>query len=140
MMLLPGLLCWIVYEAVVSAYPEHALALTKHARDVAQLVTGVASTLLGFLAAAITVIFGISSTRVFRAFDSRGNLAAFLRFYYVTLAYLVILIAMSLATLSDNAPSILVKLICFGLIVVGTHAIGIVVGITNLSRRAARES
>lgn len=76
--------------------------LAHQKNNIAIISTTFAFTMLGFLAAVITILFSFSGSRTFKKYRSNGHLGVFFNIYYLAIAGLVITFAVGLLALSAN--------------------------------------
>ncbi len=77
-----GPLSYFAYNCFVSSYPDLAFSLFEQRSNVATVLATFAFTMLGFLAAVITILFSISQSRVFRKYRDNGYLSIFFSIYF----------------------------------------------------------
>lgn len=90
MPLVIGLLLISIYYGVVHFFPEYHLGLFANKKDIAAMVLSFAFTMLGFLAAMITLLFGFADKEIYKKFKRNGHLQLLFFLYYVTIFSLVL--------------------------------------------------
>lgn len=102
MMLIPGPLAYLVYEWLLSVQPSFALGLAAERKAISGVVAGFAFTMLGFLAAVITILFTFSHSIAFRRYKNKGYLQLFFFCYFLTIICLIITSFLALAGFSNT--------------------------------------
>lgn len=82
--------------------PGWSLNLLEQKNEVAVIVASFAFTMLGFLAAVITILFSFSRSRVFKKYKNQGRLDVFFAIYYCAIFSLVVTFFLALLTLSNS--------------------------------------
>lgn len=80
------------------------LNLVDKKTEICLTVASFSFTLLGFLAAAITVFFGIGGKRIITRYKNNGHLTTFIIFYFFSIVNLFLTFGLSVVTLGKNAP------------------------------------
>lgn len=75
---------------------DDALGLMAERKDLATLIAGYSFTMLGFLAAVITVMFTIAGSRTYKKYKTKGYLNQFFAIYFVTIISLAFTALLSL--------------------------------------------
>lgn len=97
-----GPIAYVAYAKVVSHFPEQALSLFVRRESVSVILASFAFTMLGFLAAVITILFSLSQTRAFRKYKSGGYLTVFFSIYYCAIACLMLTFLTALLSLAGS--------------------------------------
>jgi len=77
------------------------LGLSAESNSIAGIIAGFSFTMLGFLAAVITILFSVSGSKSYQRYRNAGNLEVFFFIYYLTLVCLVVTAGLSLVALSS---------------------------------------
>ena len=101
MMLIPGPIGLASYELIQRGYPFFGLGLAAERTAIAQVVSGFAFTMLGFLAAVITILFSFTQTAAFRRYKRNGYLNLFFFCYFFTVASLVVTSFLAMGNFSN---------------------------------------
>lgn len=99
---LPGPILYLIYSKIVQSDRQLSLTLFSVKSDLAVILSTFSFTMLGFLAAVITILFSFSNSRNFKKYKGLGHLDIFFSVYYWTVLCLVITFACSILTLSDS--------------------------------------
>ena len=99
--LMPGPILWLLYNLITDQWPNLQLGLAGQSTIIATIVASFAVTMLGFLAAIVTILFSVSGSRAFRRYKQKNYLNNFFISYYVTLISLLVTAAWSLLALSS---------------------------------------
>ena len=102
MTLLPGPLTFLAYDLLVEMYPDYALGLLQARKEVATLVAGFSFTMLGFLAAIITILFAFVNSEAFKRYKRGGYLDLLFFLYVFTVLDLVVTAFLSLYGFSNQ--------------------------------------
>lgn len=78
------------------------MSLAEQKNNVAVIVATFAFTMLGFLAAVITILFSFSSSRTFKKYKGKGHLSVFFYIYYLAIFSLMITFAMGVFSLAGS--------------------------------------
>lgn len=97
-----GPIAYVAYAKAVSHFPEQALSLFVRRESVSVILASFAFTMLGFLAAVITILFSLSQTRAFRKYKSGGYLTVFFSIYYCAIACLMLTFLTALLSLAGS--------------------------------------
>lgn len=98
---MPGPIAYLGYSLIISSCRSCAFALSNSAQAVANVTASFAYTMMGFLAAVITILFAVTSTHSFKKYASDGHLSVLFYFYFCTLFCLVITGVLSLLNYSN---------------------------------------
>jgi hypothetical protein len=107
MILTPGPILYLLYNFLSNEFETVALGLYAQRFNVSIIVSTFAFTMLGFLAAIITVLFSISNTKRFKRYKDKGYLDVFFFCYYITLAHLLLTFILSLLSFAYNCEPLL---------------------------------
>lgn len=136
-MLLPGPVALMGYNLATNDNPALALALVLERKDISTLVAGFCFTMLGFLAAVITILFAFVHSETFKSYERVGYLDLLFFIYIFTIVNLMITALLSLYGFSSTTfvwPfRIMLMSFVNNLIQVGV----ITLSVANLARRAA---
>lgn len=97
-----GPIAYVAYAKMVSYFPELAFSLFERRDSVGTILASFAFTMLGFLAAVITILFSLSQTRAFRKYKSGGYLTVFFSIYYWAIACLMLTFLTALLSLAGS--------------------------------------
>lgn len=78
------------------------MSLVAQKNNIAVIVATFAFTMLGFLAAVITILFSFSRSSTFKKYKNKGHLDVFFFIYYLAIASLVFTFASAILTLANN--------------------------------------
>lgn len=126
-----GLISYLVYEYLIKNL--HVLALFKNHKEISSAVLGACFTLLGFIAALIALLFGITDKDKFKAYKRAGYLKVLLWIYYLSIFSMLLTVFLGFISFSENketAFSFILMLISF--IANVFQVILITFGITNI--------
>lgn len=138
-MLVPGVVVWGVYEALVHYYPSLALGLGAKRSDIATLVAGFAFSMLGFLATIITVLFAFTHSSTFVRYRKKGYLQVFFFIYFLTVSCLVVTSVLAVMNFSSTFYWLPFRLMMVGFIDSLWQVAILTFILCNIARRAASE-
>lgn len=98
--LVPGPSAYLVYRFLASHFNGFAFALSGSAKDIANITASFAYTMMGFLAAVITILFAVTSSRLFKSYAQKGYLSVLFYVYFLTLICLIVTGVLSLLNYS----------------------------------------
>lgn len=104
--------------------------------SVSQVISGYAFTMLGFLAAMITVLFAVSHSRVFREYRKGGYDDLFFIIYFIAIGTLILLAALALINLGGKTHEIAFIAMLMLVVNSSVQILLITLAITNLARRS----
>lgn len=99
---MPGPIAYLGYNFIVSSCSNCAFALRTSAPAIANITASFAYTMMGFLAAVITILFAVTSTRSFKKYSQDGHLSVLFYFYFWTLFSLIVTGVLSLLNYSES--------------------------------------
>lgn len=99
---MPGPIAYLVYSIIVSNCTKCAFSLSASSQAIANITASFAYTMMGFLAAVITILFAVTSTRSFKKYAQDGHLSVLFYFYFWTLISLIVTGVLSLFNYSDG--------------------------------------
>ena len=105
--LTPGPICYLIYSQIVSYNPSLSMSLVEQRSNVAVIVATFACTMLGFLAAVITILFTFAGSKTFQKYKKNGHLDVFFFIYFLTIFCLIITFALGLLSLSTSTSAML---------------------------------
>jgi len=126
-----------VYWGITTAKPDIALGLSAQADAIASIVAGFAFTMLGFLAAVITILFSVSGSPSYKRYKNAGLLDVFFWIYYATLACLILTAGLALVALSSLTGSWGIKVLLGSFANNLVQVLTITVIICNLANKGA---
>ena len=134
-----GPILYLMYKGLVQADLVVALSMYEQRANVAIVLTTFSVTILGFLAAIITILFSLTNTRVFQRYEKRGRFSVLLSIYLYTIASLLLTFALSLFSFAKACPPILtsVAIMCATNNLVQIFLIALT--IANLFKRSTTE-
>lgn len=100
--ILPGPILLVIYKALVDTYPEYSMSLYLQKTNVAVILATFAFTILGFLAALVTILFTFSQSKSFKKYREKGFLDQFFYNYYMTIFCLMVTFIAALLTLAGQ--------------------------------------
>lgn len=101
-MFLPGLLGINLYSWIVREDPSLVVGLFGAKQEVASVIAGYSFTMLGFLAAMITLLFSLSDRENFKRYKRKGHFGTLLLIYLLSIFNLVVLALLCLPSFSTN--------------------------------------
>ena len=99
---MPGPTCFLIYINLTEVYPEVSLGLSVEKTNIAIIIATFSFTMLGFLAAVITILFSFSRSTAFRKYSNKGHLEVFFFIYYLAIFCLIITFGLSIISLSSS--------------------------------------
>ncbi len=112
-----------MYKIVNSKYFNFHFNLVDKKTDICLTIASFSFTLLGFLAAAITIFFGISGKRFVNRYRKNGHLTTFIMFYFFSIICLFLTFGLSVVSLGRNAPVVLFDVLTASLVNNFIHAL-----------------
>lgn len=98
---MPGPLLYLLYITVMKGSFELSLSLFENKNDVAVIISTFSFTMLGFLAAVITLIFAFSNTVALKRYKRKGHMEVFFFIYYVAIVSLIVTFFLAILGLSS---------------------------------------
>lgn len=95
-MLTPGPILFLMYKLLAKHDLINRLALFAAKKDLANMIASFAYTMLGFLAAVITILFVFTNTENYAAYKRNGYLRIFFYGYFIKIASLLVTAFLSL--------------------------------------------
>lgn len=139
-MLLPGPLLWLGYSYLIDAYPDFSLSLFPEKVNVAIITATFSFTMMGFLAAVITILYTFSGSNNFKRYAQKGHLDNFFFVYFLAILTLCFAFGVSLLSLGQKESTWLLK---FGVALTTNSLIQtafLTIIIVNVARHAILES
>lgn len=140
MTLIPGPIAYAIYRWYVEKYPQDALLLFDARKDIANLVAGFSFSMLGFLAAVITILFAFVSSEAYQRYKRAGFLDVLFVLYIFTVVHLVLTSFLSLYSFSSNEFVWAFRLMVVFFVNSIIQVLLITVMINNLARNASKEN
>ncbi|EWH03725.1 hypothetical protein [Halomonas sp. BC04] len=137
--LLPGPITYLMYQVAVKGRLGAPLNFSLQSENVSIIIATFAFTMLGFMAAIITVLFAFVDTRVVKKYAKKDYFSTFFLTYFITIISLVMTFGFSLLTFASQGSVIFLKLSFVSLINNLVQITLITMTIVNLSRRAFEE-
>lgn len=137
LLLLPGPIAYQAYSLLTDHCDKCALALSVEAKAIANITASFAYTMMGFLAALITILFAVTATTSYRRYARRGYLSILFYLYFLTLISLIVTGVLSVVNYSSAISGWGFKLLImsFGNNLVQVAAITVI--ISNLAHKAS---
>lgn len=101
-MLLPGPLLFLIYRMLIKFNWLDPLLLFANKKDLANMIAGFSYTMLGFLAAIITILFVFTKSPNFEAYKRNGYLDLFFFGYFLSIFCLLMTAFLSLYGFSPS--------------------------------------
>lgn len=99
---MPGPIAYLAYSFIISNCSNCAFVLSDSAQAIASITASFAYTMMGFLAAVITILFAVTATLSFKKYAQDGHLSVLFYFYFWTLFSLIVTGVLSLLNYSDS--------------------------------------
>lgn len=126
------------YFWLADKFPEYALGLFANKKDIVTTVLGFSFSMLGFLAALITLLFGFSDKEAYKKFNRNGSMSLLLFLYNLTVVCLVITAFLALFGYSNNKIFVLPFRIMIGSFIVNIiQVLVLTFVISNFSKNAS---
>ena len=135
-----GPISYLIYKILVQTDLVVALSVYEQRANVAIVLATFSMTILGFLAAIITMLFSLTHTRVFQRYEKRGRFSVLLSLYLYTVFSLLITFASSLFSFAKVCPPILTGIALMSATNNLVQIFLIALAIANLFRRSASDS
>lgn len=110
MTLMPGPVLYLVYLLTKSCFEGFHLSLFDQKANVAVITATFAFTMLGFLAAVITILIGLRRNSLIRRYDQKGYFSVFYWIYFFSIISLFFTFGCALLSLSDHFGDVFMKL------------------------------
>jgi len=134
--MIPGPVLYKLYLIAGENLEGFSLSLFEQRGNVAVIVATFAFTMLGFLAAVITILFSFTKTSAFLKYSNRGYLSVFFGFYYITIFSLVLTFGSAILTLSGNNSEWPMRIALMLTVNCVTQIAVLTIILVNLGRRA----
>jgi len=99
---LPGPLLYLIYQILSEYFPKLSLALFLEKKELSTIIAGFSFTMLGVLAAVITIIFAVIDTESLKRYRRNGYLDLLCNLYIFTVISLVCTAFLSLYGFSST--------------------------------------
>jgi hypothetical protein len=136
--LIPGPVLYVAYKAATARW-DYAAALFYQRINISIVIASFAFTMLGFLAAIITVLFSLGGTKAFRKYSSHSYLELFLYFYFFSLICLMLTFGLSIFGFAKQGSPLLFKLMIMSAVNNLVQISLIAYVIINMANRASGE-
>ena len=137
--LLPGpLLNWF-YNTIVVNHFKWSAGLFAQRINLSIVIATFAFTMLGFLAAIITILFSLTNTRTLRKYRKHNHLEIFFRFYYFSIVCLIFTFILALLGFGKEGSPGMFQLMITSAINNLTQISLIALVIINIARKASEE-
>lgn len=100
--MIPGPLSYQLYQKLVDSDPNLSISLIKQSANVAVITATFAFTMLGLLAAIITILFSFSKTVAFNKYLKGNYLSVFFTLYYEGIFFLMVTFLLAIITLTSS--------------------------------------
>lgn len=124
---------------MVQAWPSLLLEISESKTAIAGILASFSFTLLGMLAAFVTIMFTMGGSKTFAKYKSKGYLSAFLTVYFWAIMNLALCFAAALISSAESTSATWLRLS----MVLGINSLGMIILISyiviSLSSRAASE-
>lgn len=100
-MLVPGPTIYLLLKAILPFSTSFVMDLAAQKTNIAVILSTFAFTMLGFLAAVITILFSFSSSGTFKKYKKNGHLDVFFSIYYFSIVCLIFTFAIAVFTLAN---------------------------------------
>jgi len=128
------------YHMVIKHYPEYALGLSDNKTDLSNMIMSFAFTMLGFLAAIITLLFGFTDKEIYKKFKRKGYLSLLFWLYYCTIFSLFVTVFLAMFGYSKNTNLTMpFNLMMISFVVNIVQIAMLTISISNLTHRAGNE-
>lgn len=136
---MPGPTCYLIYKQLVECDVIRPLALIIEKSNIAVIIATFAFTMLGFLAAVITILFSLVNSRVFKKYKKGHHLSIFFKIYYFAIFNLIVTLALALLSYGHGTGGWAMQA-SLGSTVNNLVQIGLITFIiVNLSNRAVKQ-
>lgn len=137
--MIPGPGFYSIYKMVTENKYFTAISLFSQKDNLSIIFATFSFTMLGFLAAIITVIFGLIHSKSFVRYEKKGRLSVFLYIYILSIINLLITFMLSILSFSNNCLPIIFNATCMSAINNIAQILLITIIIINLFKNAAQE-
>lgn len=138
-MITPGPICYLLYRALILSNSNFQVGLLNQNANLSVILSTFAFTMLGFLAAVITLMFSFAKSRVFRKYKNGGYLANFFFIYYFAIGCLVLTFFLALLGISESVSPWFIRGAVMSSINNMIQICLLTIIIVNLCKRAIRE-
>jgi len=139
-MLIPGPLAYLIYEWFSSIQPSFSLGLAAERKAISSIIASFSFTMLGFLAAVITILFTFAQSKTLRRYKDKGYLDLFFLCYFVTIVFLVITCFLALAGFSNTLYIWVFRVLIMSFVNNIMQIAILTLIIFNLARNASKEA
>lgn len=102
-MLTPGPILYLAYSLILKNWLEISLSLFQQKVNLSVIVATFSFTMLGFLAAVITIIFALSDKKTMVKYKKKKRLDVFFMIYHLAIVCLMVTFFTSIISLSSSA-------------------------------------
>ena len=134
---LPGPLLYLIYQILSESFPSLSLALFLEKKDLSTLVAGFSFSMLGVLAAVITIIFAVIDTESLKRYRRNGYLDLLFNLYLFTVISLVCTAFLSLYGFSSTPFVWMFRIMMMSFSNNLFQVMIVIFIITNITRRAS---
>ena len=106
---LPGPLLLLTYRIIISYNHDYSLSLFSQRSNIAVILATYAFTMLGFLAAVIAILLGLSQTKTFKDYKNNKYLDIFFAIYFYCILTLALTFLSSILSLSSSNAEIFMR-------------------------------
>lgn len=107
--LIPGPILYKIYNAICSQNVNFVIGLAKQRVNISIVIATFSFTMLGFLAAIITVLFGVTKSQAFQQYRRKGYFDLLIFVYWFAILNLVATFILSILGFSNNFFPLLFK-------------------------------
>lgn len=130
----------MIYRSIAYAFPQMRLALVSKSDVIAPVIISSSVTLLGFLAALITILFGITDGQHFSRFKKKRYLEVLLNVYLCAILVLIFSCIFAFMAFSEYHSSILFPAMIITALSGYSQVAIVTLIILNLVRKAFKHS
>lgn len=98
---------------MIQLAPEWTLSLYSIKKEVLSAMIAVVTTLMGFLAAFVTLFFGLRGSKFFLKYEKAGYLEIFKAYYMFTLVFSLFCVFLALVAMGENSQAWLFRMAVF---------------------------
>lgn len=139
MTLIPGPALHCLYHEIIEKYPQYSTSIAVQKNNVAVIIATFSFTMLGFLAAVITILFSFTGSVAFKRYKTHGYLDIFFCIYYLSIITLVTTFFLAILSLSSSNGFIFMRFSLMTTVDSLVQVVLLTAIILNLFRRAINE-
>lgn len=138
--LIVGPIAYLAYSGLVNYDDNFSLSLIRQKNNIAIIAATFSFTLLGFLAAIITILFSFISSHYFKQYNKKGYLDIFFFLYFVTIVSLVMTFFASILSLSNFDTPWIMRITLMSMINNVVQVAALTIIIINITRQIMEEN